>query len=142
MAKQPGTDGTDRFGGDPLTHAFDRWAKALWQDDRIRAAWEVAAETKDRIKNWKRAQKDQAPLQRDKPPSQVWPTTSNTSSATSPSPQNIPWAVPWEELEEQGIEVPTRTRRIRGKYNVPRERFHTTGTGFYRKPAPLANSKG
>lgn len=35
-------------------------------------------------------------------------------------------------LEEQGVHVPTRTRRIRGKLNVPRERFWTTPDGNYR----------
>jgi len=35
-------------------------------------------------------------------------------------------------LEEQGVYVPTRTRRIRSKFNVPRERFRKTSDGLYR----------
>jgi hypothetical protein len=116
----------------------ETWAKELWQDDRVQAAWEVAAETEDRIKNWKRAQKDEPPLQRD-------PKTALSGFAhhlkylvrDQSVPEGIPWAVPWDELEEQGIKVPTRTRRIRGKYNVPRERFRTTASGLYQVAQPL-----
>lgn len=40
-------------------------------------------------------------------------------------PENIPWAVPYEELEKiRKIKVPAKVKSIRGKLNVPRERFH------------------
>jgi len=48
-------------------------------------------------------------------------------------PDNIPWAVPWDELARNRVKVPARTRRIRGKLNVPRERFWQTPDGNYRK---------
>jgi UPF0758 N-terminal len=43
-------------------------------------------------------------------------------------PEALPSAVPWEEL---GDKVPARARKIRGKLNVPRERFRLTEGGEY-----------
>ncbi|MBM4087600.1 MAG: hypothetical protein FJ272_22655 [Planctomycetes bacterium] len=40
-------------------------------------------------------------------------------------PADIPWAVPWAELEKT-MKVPASVKRLRGKLNVPRERFRTT----------------
>mgnify|MGYP001055837620 CR=1 FL=1 len=45
-------------------------------------------------------------------------------------PEKIPWAVPWEELEEK-MRIPASVKRIRGKLNVPRERFRLTPTGGF-----------
>ena len=44
-------------------------------------------------------------------------------------PENIPFAVPWDEIK---VAVPAQVKRIRGKLNVPRERFRTTSDGQYR----------
>ena len=41
----------------------------------------------------------------------------------------MPSAVPWDEIREK---VPAKVKRIRGKLNVPRERFRVTGEGQYR----------
>jgi hypothetical protein len=37
-------------------------------------------------------------------------------------PENVPFAVSWEELE-QTMQIPAAVKKIRGKLNVPRERF-------------------
>ena len=36
----------------------------------------------------------------------------------------------WEKLENK-MKIPTVVKRIRGKLNVPRERFRTTKEGLY-----------
>lgn len=46
-------------------------------------------------------------------------------------PNDIPWAVPWDELEKKR-KVPAIVKKIRGKLNVPRERFWVTPEGAYR----------
>ncbi len=46
-------------------------------------------------------------------------------------PAGLPAAVPWEQLAAHGHEVPKRAQRIRGKLNVPRERFHEHGKGEF-----------
>ncbi len=45
-------------------------------------------------------------------------------------PENIPFAVPWQELEKK-LEVPAAVKKIRGKLNVPRERFRVTEAGQF-----------
>lgn len=47
-------------------------------------------------------------------------------------PENIPWAVPYDDLEKQRrIKVPAKVKSVRGKLNVPRERFHLRGKTQY-----------
>ncbi len=46
-------------------------------------------------------------------------------------PEGIPFAVPWEDLEKKGVRVPTKVKTLRGKLNVPRERFWLRGKDEY-----------
>jgi len=47
-------------------------------------------------------------------------------------PAWIPPAIPWEQVERKlKRKVPARAKRIRGKLNVPRERFRLTQDGEY-----------
>ena len=47
-------------------------------------------------------------------------------------PEGIPWAIPYEELEgKRKIKVPAKVKSVRGKLNVPRERFHLRGKTVY-----------
>ena len=46
-------------------------------------------------------------------------------------PDGIPPAAPWEQLEKKR-KIPAKVKSIRGKLNVPRERFHLTSDGRYR----------
>ena len=43
-------------------------------------------------------------------------------------PENIPFAMPWEKIKAP---VPASAKRIRGKLNVPRERFRVTEEGEF-----------
>ncbi len=45
--------------------------------------------------------------------------------------ENLPFARPWEEVERTHS-VPAQAKKIRGRLNVPRERFWTTPAGEYR----------
>ena len=55
-------------------------------------------------------------------------------------PENIPFAIPWEELEKK-IKVPASVKRIRGKLNVPGERFQVTEDRQYIQARPLEQNK-
>jgi hypothetical protein len=55
-------------------------------------------------------------------------------------PENIPFAIPWEELEKK-MKVPASVKRIRGKLKVPRERFQVTEDGQYIQARPLEQNK-
>jgi hypothetical protein len=47
-------------------------------------------------------------------------------------PEGVPWAVPYEDLEKKRkTEIPPEVKSIRGKLNVPRERFHLRGKSEY-----------
>jgi hypothetical protein len=47
-------------------------------------------------------------------------------------PDWIPPAMPWEQVEKKfKAKVPARAKKIRGKLNVPRERFRLTEEGEY-----------
>jgi hypothetical protein len=97
--------------GGPVT--LDQWTAALQQDPRVQAAWAVAREALERL--GKRADFDRyfAVLVKEQT-----------------VPDDIPAAVPWEELEKKR-KIPAAVKRIRGKLNVPRERFRVTGSGAY-----------
>ena len=46
--------------------------------------------------------------------------------------QGIPWATPYEELEnKRKVKVPVKVKSIRGKFNVPRQRFHVRSKTEY-----------
>ena len=50
----------------------------------------------------------------------------------SNKPQGGPPAEPCDELDKKGKKIPAKVKSIRGKLNVPRERFHLTSEGRYR----------
>ena len=120
-------------GAAPLAH----WTAALWSDDRVQAAWQVAAEVTQRLETWKQEQKG----------NDAEPPALDASRAAfgrffkklvkdQAVPEGIPFAVPWDELKKK-VRVPASVRRIRGKLNVPRERFWIAGDGLYRQAQPL-----
>jgi len=119
--------------------ALDAWAAALWSDARIQAAWPVAAEAIHRLEVWKESRKEH--------PGAVPPAPDAGLRAferffrdlvkDQAVPENIPFAVPWDELEKKKVKVPAYVKRIRGKLNVPRERFWITADGAFRQAQPF-----
>jgi hypothetical protein len=93
--------------------ALDGWTAALQQDPRVQAAWAVAREALERL--GKRADFDRY---------------FSALVKEQTVPDDIPAAVPWDELEKKR-KIPAAVKRIRGKLNVPRERFRVTGSGGY-----------
>jgi len=97
--------------GGPVS--LDQWTAALQQDPRVQAAWAVAREALERL--GKRADFDR-----------YFAVLAKEQTV----PDDIPAAVPWEELEKER-KIPAAVKRIRGKLNVPRERFRVTASGGY-----------
>ena len=52
----------------------------------------------------------------------------DTTTAAETVPEGIPFAVPRDELTKQDGRIPEKAR---GKFNVPRERFHLRGKDEY-----------
>ncbi|MBI5724332.1 MAG: hypothetical protein HZA50_10275 [Planctomycetes bacterium] len=118
--------------------AIDAWAAALWSDSRIQAAWPVVAEAIHRLESWRGEQKASPAAE---------PLLLNDGTGAfarffkalvkdQAVPENISFAVPWEELEKK-MKIPAYVKRIRGKLNVPRERFWLTAQGLYRQAQPF-----
>ena len=113
--------------GGPVT--LDEWTTALWSDSRVQSAWEVSVDVMNQLEQWKAEQKTP-----DAKAATIEPTLSafaryfKATVKDQSVPDNIPWAVPWDEIK---FKVPANVKRIRGKLNVPRERFRMTPSGEY-----------
>jgi hypothetical protein len=112
--------------GGPLE--LEKWTAALWSDERIRAAWPVVVDCLKQLAARKAG---------------LVETNSKIDHSSTAFarffrdllkdetvPEGIPPAVPWDQLEKKR-KIPASVKRIRGKLNVPRERFHVTEDGRY-----------
>jgi PLD-like domain len=116
--------------GGPLS--LDAWSIALASDARVQAAWPVIAEAIQQVEQWKIESNDKKSA---KPPKvdassaalvRFFRDTVNDETV----PDGIPPAVPWEELEKK-MRVPKQAKNVRGKLNVPRERFRLRESGYF-----------
>ena len=110
--------------------SFDQWCAALWQDQRIQAAWTVAAETVNRLDAWKEQQKKKPGTAEPRPDASFQGFVRFLKAAVKEQtvPEGIPFAVPYDKIPKATANV----KKIRGKLNVPRERFWITEEGLYR----------
>ncbi len=116
---------------------LDAWADALWRDPRVQAAWPVAAEQCAFLENEKAREKAEERGEPAPPP--VKPATDAAAFhrrfkriiEDETVPAGFPFGVPYEDLERLKKKVPAKLRSIRGKLNVPRERFHRHDDGTY-----------
>jgi hypothetical protein len=138
---------------------LDDWAAAIWKDSRVQAAWPVAAENYALLEYEKAMAKAEAngePVPA--PPAGrnaarqglvgagLGPALGQGTHEGCPYaflktfkriiddetvPEDIPFAVPYDELENRKIKISPKVKSIRGKLNVPRERFHLRGRTTY-----------
>jgi hypothetical protein len=114
------------------------WAAALASDSRVEAAWPVVAEAEHRLEQWKqRDGKDGAAAGKPNASAAAFLRYFKALVKEQTVPENIPFAVPWDELEKKA-KVPAIVKQIRGKLNVPRERFWLTADGTYRVARPVS----
>lgn len=100
-----------KASGGPVT--LEQWADALWKDKRVHAAVQAAEPGTTTLTAFAKLFK-----------SIVVETT---------VPDWIPPAMPWDQVEKKfkKVAIPARAKKIRGKLNVPRERFRTDERGEY-----------
>jgi len=110
-------------GGGPVT--LEDWADALWTDPRVPAATEVAAEASQRLEQWK--QPERAAVPRLTPSFSGFARFFKALVKDQSVPEDIPFAAPWEQIS---VKVPAPVKQIRGKLNVPRERFRVTAGAY------------
>ncbi|MBI5683474.1 MAG: Eco57I restriction-modification methylase domain-containing protein [Verrucomicrobia bacterium] len=119
-----------KANGGPL--ALDTWCAALWKDPRIQAAWPVVAEAINRVELHKIELGGKKPklMPEADPSAAAFARFLRNTINDETVPEGIPPAVPWEELEKK-MDVPKRAIAVRGKLNVPRERFQARKDGAY-----------
>jgi hypothetical protein len=118
---------------------LDEWTAALWADERVQAAWPVAA------KNYSLLEFDKvranAEEQGDPDPERPKPKADRASFARlfreivdeETVPEGFEFGTEYSELEKKlGKKIPPKLVKVRGKLNVPRERFHTVGKNQYK----------
>ncbi|MHB8523140.1 MAG: Eco57I restriction-modification methylase domain-containing protein [Limisphaerales bacterium] len=110
--------------GGPL--ALDAWTAALASDVRVQAAWPVIADALNQVELWKLESNGKKSTASPKPDASSAAFTRFFRDTVNDEtvPDGIPPAIPWEELEKK-MKVPKQAKNVRGKLNVPRERFRS-----------------
>ena len=113
------------------------WTAALWKDARVQAAWPVVAEAIRTVTQWKfdhAADKDGKKSPRLDASHESFAKFLKDTVADESVPAGIPPAVPWDDLATTTKWTSAQLKRaatVRGKLNVPRERFRVTAEGEY-----------
>ena len=113
------------------------WAQALWKDERIHAAWLVAVEQYVLLDREKEEAEEKSR------PIPVLPETAADFSSFARRfkklieeetvPGGFPFGVNYDALAKcLGKEIPAKLKKVRGKLNIPRERFHSVEHGRYK----------
>ena len=118
---------------------LEEWTKALWRDARIQAAWPVAAEQYVLLEHEKAS--EEAEKKGQLAPSLTMTAVDFSSFAQrfknvieeETVPVGFSFGVAYDALAKSlKREIPAKLKKVRGKLNVPRERFHSIGAGQYR----------
>lgn len=115
------------------------WTQALWKDSRIQAAWPVAAENYALLEADKNREESESP-QKAKPeaPESLFGDYPAFQKAfkriieEETVPEGFAFGISYDDLEKKLKKaVPTKLTKVRGKLNVPRERFHLREKSTY-----------
>ncbi len=118
---------------------LDEWTAALWADERVQAAWPVAAENYNLLEFDKARAKAEA--HGDPIPERPKPRADRATFARhfkaiveeETVPEGFEFGTEYGELEKKlGKKIPSKLVKVRGKLNVPRERFHSVGKTQYK----------
>jgi len=113
------------------------WAAALWKDKRIQAAWTVIAEAVLAVERWRfenAENKDGKKAPESADSYEAFAKFFKETVQDECVPDGIPPAIPWDDLAAKK-KWPTsqlkKAQTVRGKLNVPRERFRQTADGSF-----------
>lgn len=117
---------------------LSEWAQALWKDSRIQASWPVAAEQYAFLSHEKareKAEKGGDPTPAPPKPASDFKGFSRRFKQLIDEetvPVGFPFGTDYERLAKSLQKpIPAQLKEVRGKLNVPRERFHSTSAGLY-----------
>jgi hypothetical protein len=114
--------------GGPLN--MDVWIASLWKDKRVAAAWPVIAESLNAVELWKASATDKKPGKPVEGDGGDFAKFLRKTIEAETIPNAIPPAVSWDDLKKKGVPV-VQAIKVRGKLNVPRERFRQKKDGTY-----------
>jgi hypothetical protein len=114
------------------------WVQSLWKDSRVQSAWSVATEEYACLEYQKIVEK--AEENGDPTPPAV-PLSADFESFKAKFravvneetvPEGFPFGTPYDDLKKKLEKaVPSKLEKVRGKLNVPRERFQLRGRDQY-----------
>ena len=115
------------------------WTQALWKDSRIQAAWPVAVENYAILEADKNHEGLESPekgkLEARKSLFGGYPAFQKAFKRIIDEetvPEGFPFGISYDDLEEKLKKpVPAKLAKVRGKLNVPRERFHLREKSTY-----------
>ena len=116
---------------------FELWSAALWRDQRIQAAWPVAGNCIHQIERWKFENAENKETKRNPKLNDSYEAFSKflkDNISEQSVPDGIPPALSWDDLTAEKKWKPAelkKAQRVRGKLNVPRERFRTIANGEF-----------
>ena len=127
----------NKKGGGPAE--LDEWIAALWSDEQVQAAWPVVAENYgllgfDKARAKTEQQGDPVP-ERPKPKADraTFARQFKTIIEEETVPEGFEFGTEYGALEKKlGKKIPPKLAKVRGKLNVPRERFHSVGKTQYK----------
>jgi len=112
------------------------WTVALWKDPRIQAAWPVVADAIHQVGQFKfdASENEDKELLGLDPGYEPFAKFLKQTVADESVPAGIPPAIPWDDLAAKKKWTPAQLKKaqsVRGKLNVPRERFRQTEDGSF-----------
>lgn len=125
----------NKANGGPLE--LGAWTAALWKDPRIQAAWPVAADCIYRVEQWRfdtAENRDGKKSPKLEAGYEAFAKFFKETVADESVPGGIPPAVPWDDLAAKKKWTSAQLKKaqaVRGKLNVPRERFRQMETGEF-----------
>lgn len=113
------------------------WTTALWKDKRIEGAWPVVAEAMLTVERWKFENAENNDGKKEPKLAagfEAFGKYLKDTVADETVPAGIPPAVSWDELAAKKKWTSAQLKKaaaVRGKLNVPRERFRQTNEGEF-----------
>jgi len=118
---------------------LDHWTASLWADERVQAAWSVAAENYSLLgfdKTCAKAEEQGDPVpERPKPKADAAAFARQFKAIVEEEtvPEGFEFGTDYDDLAKKLKKaIPAKLKKVRGKLNVPRERFHSVGKSQYK----------